>query len=402
MNYITRHIEALIKDLCKTFPSLMIIGARQAGKSTTLENIYGRNNYITFDNLQSEIAAKNDGLFFLKQNSYPLILDEIHYVPSLFRDLKIMIDEIKENGMYLITDSQQYSAIRELNESLSGRIALIKLLPLSIREKYDLVNNGEFIPDNNFISKIGNKKTEDITKDILIGGYPKICSNHDINISVYFESYINTYIEKDVKKLNNIEDSEKFLNFLKIIASKSGQQINYSSISKEIRVSMPTVERWTMILQSSNIIHILQPFYKNSIEKSLYKTPKIYFIDTGLLCHLLHITNIDVLKNHFLFGSIFETFVVSEILKSYTNVGKNPDWYYFRDKKGNEIDLILKNGLEYYAIEIKSNDNVSYCKQFENVASLYKMKFKTNIIISNTNSIKVVGGGTYVLPAFLI
>ena len=384
MNYIKRHAEEVIKKQEKMFKVILITGARQVGKTTLLKNIKPDIKYITFDDMILAQQAIEEPGVFLKSNTTPIIIDEVQYAPEILRYIKMNVDETDEKARFYLTGSQQFNLMKNVSESLAGRVGILNLLGLSLREiKGDSFKN-EFVPTKEYIENRQNtaKKVsyDEVWKYIYQGSMPAIYSD-DMDVEMFYATYVNTYIERDVRNLTQVGDTMSFLKFMTAIASRIGQMLNLDSIANEIGVSVPTVQRWLSILVSSNIVYILEPYY-NNIMKRAVKTPKIYFLDTGLAAYLTKWKNKDVLESGSMSGNFFENFVVAEIIKSYYNKGElRPPIYYYRDKDKKEIDLIIEQNGTLYPIEIKksANPNKSMIENFE--------------VLKNVNDKKIGDGG---------
>ena len=384
MNYIKRHAEEVIKKQEKMFKVILITGARQVGKTTLLKNIKPDIKYITFDDMILAQQAIEEPGVFLKSNTTPIIIDEVQYAPEILRYIKMNVDETDEKARFYLTGSQQFNLMKNVSESLAGRVGILNLLGLSLREiKGDSFKN-EFVPTKEYIENRQNtaKKVsyEEVWKYIYQGSMPAIYSD-DMDVEMFYATYVNTYIERDVRNLTQVGDTMSFLKFMTAIASRIGQMLNLDSIANEIGVSVPTVQRWLSILVSSNIVYILEPYY-NNIMKRAVKTPKIYFLDTGLAAYLTKWKNKDVLESGSMSGNFFENFVVAEIIKSYYNKGElRPPIYYYRDKDKKEIDLIIEQNGTLYPIEIKksANPNKSMIENFD--------------VLKNVNDKKIGDGG---------
>lgn len=384
MNYIKRHAEEVIKKQEKMFKVILITGARQVGKTTLLKNIKPDIKYITFDDMILAQQAIEEPGVFLKSNTTPIIIDEVQYAPQILRYIKMNVDETDEKARFYLTGSQQFNLMKNVSESLAGRVGILNLLGLSLREiKGDSFKN-EFVPTKEYVENRQNTANkvsyDEVWKYIYQGSMPAIYSD-DMDVEMFYATYVNTYIERDVRNLTQVGDTMSFLKFMTAIASRIGQMLNLDSIANEIGVSVPTVQRWLSILVSSNIVYILEPYY-NNIMKRAVKTPKIYFLDTGLVAYLTKWKNKDVLESGSMSGNFFENFVVAEIIKSYYNKGElRPPIYYYRDKDKKEIDLIIEQNGTLYPIEIKksANPNKSMIENFE--------------VLKNVNDKKIGDGG---------
>ena len=357
--YINRTLEKHIKQLSNQFKVILVTGARQVGKSTLLKHCDSKRNYVTLDDYRAREMALNDPELFLQRYKAPLIIDEIQYAPSILSYIKIAVDNSDKKGQYWLTGSQQFHMMKNVTESLAGRVAIVDLKGLSLKELDDL-EQVPFIPTaDNIESMRKSSKYHDLTdiyEKIWRGSYPEVNTNTDTDWETFYKSYLRTYIERDIKDLNAVKNEMDFIKFLKVLAARTGQMLDYTDISKEVGVSSPTIKSWVSILVSSNIVYLLQPYFSN-INKRIVKTPKIYFMDTGLCSYLTNWDNSQVLESGAMSGAIFETYVVSEIIKSYAHNIKEPNIYYYRDKDKREIDVIIERNGKLYPIEIKKPSN---------------------------------------------
>ena len=357
--YINRTLEKHIKQLSNQFKVILVTAARQVGKSTLLKHCDPERNYVTLDDYRAREMALNDPELFLQRYKAPLIIDEIQYAPSILSYIKIAVDNSDKKGQYWLTGSQQFHMMKNVTESLAGRVAIVDLKGLSLKELDDL-EQVPFIPTADNIENMRkSSKYHDLTdiyQKIWRGSYPEVNTNTDTDWETFYKSYLRTYIERDIKDLNAVKNEMDFIKFLKVLAARTGQMLDYTDISKEVGVSSPTIKSWVSILVSSNIVYLLQPYFSN-INKRIVKTPKIYFMDTGLCSYLTNWDNSQVLECGAMSGAIFETYVVSEIIKSYAHNIKEPNIYYYRDKDKREIDVIIERNGKLYPIEIKKSSN---------------------------------------------
>lgn len=359
MDFINRHAKKTIERMANSYPAVLVTGARQTGKTTLLQKSIESKNiqYLTFDDPMEEASAKSDPKSFLEFHPYPYMFDEIQYIPDLFRYLKIQIDKNRHNGMYFLTGSQQFKLMETASESLSGRIGIVELYPLSAREIRGEEFSENFISSKDFIlSRNSNFTQNDFSvektwKAIFAGGYPEVVKGNVLPKDFY-ANYLKTYIERDIKKLTQVADEMQFLQFISVVASRTSQLLNYSDISKDCGISEVTAKKWISLLVSSGLVYLLQP-YSTNIEKRVVKTPKLYFMDTGLAAYLTRWTNPDVMRTGAMAGAFFETYVVSEIIKSFANNGEEAPIYFYRDKDKYEIDLLIEQNNTLYPIEIK-------------------------------------------------
>ena len=366
-------IEDILKDRFENSKCVLVSGTRQVGKSTLLKRLYSNINYVTFDDLLFKNLANDDPKLFISNLPKPSILDEVQYTPNIFHYIKMECDNSNDNGNYLLTGSQQMKIMKKAKESLAGRVSILELQTLCLREINNIDFNKHFIPTNEYIllreQKL--KKYNNIWGIIHRGMYPELYRSNRDWIDFY-SSYVKTYVERDVFEEINIKDEITFTKFLISIASRTGQLLNKQNIADEVGVSAKTIDSWLSILEKTGLIYILEPYYSNHLTRAI-KTPKIYFKDTGLACYLTRWTTPEALENGAMAGHMFETFVVNEIIKSFTNEGKEYQFnlFYYRGKdndvKENEIDLIIEENGILYPIEIKksANPTLSMAKAFK-------------------------------------
>lgn len=354
--YIAREIEATIDAMLKQGKVVLLTGARQVGKTTVLKEHLGASfDYVSLEEPTAFALAKSDAVLFFEMHSLPLIIDEVQRVPELFSPVKWMVDQSAEKGRIVLTGSQTYHLMKGVSESLAGRIRIIEMPALSLRE---LV--GEASPPHKYVptmlkpNGISVPEDFDLWHHIHRGSMPEL-QDPDVEWDSFYADYVRTYLERDVRDLINLKDEAKFYSFMVACAARSGQLFNASDIGNAIDANHKTVKAWLSVLQASGIIRIVEPFFPNA-EKRLAKTPKIYFMDTGLVCHLTRWTTPEQLRNGAVAGHVFETFVVSEVLKSYMNAGANlRDVWFYRDLKKHEIDLVIQDGHTLHPVEVKMN-----------------------------------------------
>ena len=415
-NYIHRTIENKLEEMYGNFPSILITGSRQSGKSTVLQYLTTIKNInineVSLDDLNERTLAIEDPETFLRTHGVPLIIDEFQYAPNLLSYIKLAIDEARKNEMfgngkkvgtlYYLTGSQVFETMENITESLAGRVGIIDLFPLSTREIY---NSPEevFIPDINIIKKKEPLKYEymdNLFERIFRGSYPELYKNKEINLESFYSSYLRTYIERDIRKIINIQDEPKFLKFISSLAARTGQEFNASDISRDIGIDSETVTKWTGILSNTYIIFLLQPHMNNNIGR-IIKRPKIYFMDTGLACYLTGYVSSETLQRSNYSGQIFETYIISEIVKSYTNNQRDPKkhLYYYRDNNGKEIDLLVIYEDNIYPVEIKKNSNPdkNAIKNF-NIVEKFEMNSPNGAVICLTKNIHPIDDKNYMIP----
>ena len=357
--YIPRHAEPAVEQLSKMFGAVLVAGPRQVGKTTMLQKITKDIRYATLDDMVLlESAQENSGTFF-KDYPPPVFVDEIQKAPELFPQIKMILDRDHKKGQFFMCGSQQFRMMKNISESLAGRIGLITLLGFSLREIHHVDCDLPFLPTDAYFAE--RKKSlvpiyyDEVWETIHRGCMPELCENPDYNWQMFYGAYVRTYIERDVRDLSEIGDTVKFAKFMTAAAAATGQLLNLASLARDVGISQPTADRWMSILVASNLVYLLPP-YSNNITKRAVKTPKLYFLDTGLAAYLTKWNTVDVLKNGAMAGAFFESFVVSEIIKSYYNKGiLEPPLYFYRDKDMNEIDLLIEDGGILYPIEMKKH-----------------------------------------------
>lgn len=359
MQYIKRHAETTVNTLSKMFGAVLVAGPRQVGKTTMLQRITAGMSYATLDDPIIRVAAQEQSGTFFKDNPPPVFVDEIQKAPELFPQIKMYIDREHKKGQFFMCGSQQFHMMKGVGESLSGRLGLVTLLGFSLRERYGITDDTPFIPTEGYFAQrrkqLVNIPYASVWEMIHRGSMPELCENPDFDWQMFYGAYVQTYIERDVRALSEIGDTVKFTRFMTAAAASTGQLVNIASMARDIGISQPTAERWLSILVASNIVYLLKP-YSNNITKRAVKTPKLYFLDTGLAAYLTRWNTPEVLKSGAMAGAFFESFVISEIIKSYYNRGiVEPPLYFYRDKDMNEIDLIIVEDGTLYPLEMKKH-----------------------------------------------
>ena len=337
------------------------------GKSTLLQYSAPEYGYVSFDDPLLLTQAKEEPNLFLLNHAEQVILDKVQYAPELFSLLKLHIDKQKRNGMYLLSGSQAFELMHNVSESLAGRIAILKLTGLSLREIKSIPFYDAFVPSQTYLAARERhlQAPENIWNTIHQGYMPRLYEQ-TVNWDIYYASYVSTYIERDVRQLTQINSISDFTRFMVAIAARSGELLNYSSVAQDVGVSVDTIKRWTGILQTSGIVYLLQPYSNNHLKRAI-KTPKIYMLDTGLMAWLTKWLTPETIQQGAKNGQFFESFVVSEIIKSFYNHGMEPPIYFYRDTNQKEIDLLIEYDKTIYPIEIKvtANPTKKMAKAFE-------------------------------------
>lgn len=377
--YLTRTIEKNIRKLNGFFPVLLVTGPRQAGKTTVLRACAcGGRNYVSLDSMENRLLARRDPALFLQRYRAPLFIDEIQHAPELFPYIKAAVDERKEAGMYWLAGSRQLHLMKNVTESLAGRVGILRLAGLTQAESEGQPDRPPFLPSPERIeSRTAHASETDpasLYHRIWKGTYPGMCDAPDETWPLFYDSYVRTYIERDVRDMG-VMDELAFFEFMRRLAAGTARFLNYSEISRDLGVSQSTVKSWLSILQASGLIFLLPPYPANANGRRL-KTPKIYFYDTGLVCRLLGWNTPLTLERGAMSKEILETYVVSEMAKSFMHHGVRNNMYYYRDRDKCEIDVLIEdNGILYpVGIERKSNPGMSDVKAFDVIGSVLKKK----------------------------
>ena len=358
--YITRHMEKQVMELNEQYPVLLLTGPRQVGKTTMLEHLIevegkGRKK-VSLDDLTLRELAKTDPKMFFQLYQPPLLIDEVQYAPELFPYIKIMVDERHQPGDFWLTGSQLFKMMEGVQESLAGRVALLHLSPLSQSEIMKRPPEPPFSLELPLLSERQNGRqmlnTPEVFQRIHQGGMPALVTGTYSNASIFYSSYIDTYMERDVRRLSNDIDSLKFLRFLRSVAARTSQQVNYKGIADDAEIDQTTAKNWLHVLEALGIIFLLEP-YSNNVLKRTVSTPKLYFYDSGIVCYLTRWSSPETAMEGAMSGALLENYTVAEIIKTYQNAGQEPFLYYYRDKDAREIDLILERDGKLFPIEIK-------------------------------------------------
>ena len=377
---VKRDLHAKVLELSKKFPFVLITGPRQSGKSTLVKMVFPDYTYISFSDLDIRTFAKEDPRGFIATYPDKVIIDEVQKEPSILSYLQTHTDNANKEGMYILTGSQNILLMSSVDESLAGRVGILNLLPFSNEEMK---------------SASINKNTVD--EQIFYGSYPRIYDK-DIAPTDYYPNYIKTYVERDIRNIKQIVDLSLFVKFIKLCAGRIGQLLNKASLANECGISEPTAQSWLSILEQCYIIHLLKPDHKN-FSKRLVKTPKLYFYDTGLACSLLEISSSSQIATHYLRGELFENMVVNEFIKKEYNRGKNPDFTFWRDSNGNEVDLLQNKDNDVFAYEIKSGAtfNKNYFKGLNYWSKLSEADSEHKTVVFGGDNVMTTSEGK-VLP----
>lgn len=356
-----RVLTKTIHKALGTFSALVVTGPRQSGKTTLLKNLLNKtHSYVNLDDPDTRMRAKDDPRGFLMQHSPPVVIDEIQYVPELLSYIKVMIDENRKPGNWVITGSQNFVLMQGVSESLAGRAAILSLLSFSYSEN---IGQGEkSLSVSNLLKRIFGKSVEKgralpVDRLLLRGSFPEIASNPKVDRNLWCGSYISSYLERDVRNLANVGDLNQFERFLRICAVRTGQILNLSELAGEIGISVPTATKWISMLETGYQVYLLYPYFKN-IGKRIIKRPKLYFNDTALACYLLGIKDTETLLNSPYFPHIFETLIVTDFWKRFLHFGEIPSMFYLRTRDGLELDLVIESNQKLFFFEIKSSSTI--------------------------------------------
>jgi len=356
---IARHLARTLKNAARDYPVVTLTGPRQSGKTTLVRAAFPRHRYASLEDPDARAFALSDPRGFLQQFRGRVILDEVQRAPDLFSYIQGIVDEADRPGQFILTGSQNFLLLTRVSQSLAGRCAVLRLLPFS---RPELIGRGlrdvaTLRPPTKRKALAAGPSMTDVFQTLFTGGFPRI---HDKGLAPqsWLGNYYQTYLERDVRDLLNVGDIEGFGRFVRLCAGRSGQLLNASSLAADAGISHTTARRWLSMLEASFVIYLLRPHHRN-FNKRLVKSPKLYFVDTGLLCYLLRIRTPGDLITHAARGAIFETWVVSEALKNYFNRGTEPDIYFWRDSAGHEVDLLIDQGSELRPVEIKSGQTIA-------------------------------------------
>ncbi len=414
--YRTRTIEKSLNNLIGKCPVILITGPRQVGKTTLLNHLSvtfnKKINYVSLDNMLIRSQAIEDPELFLRTYEPPLVIDEFQYAPNLLSYIKIKVDEARKNEMfgdgkevgtlYYLTGSQVFQTMNNVSESLAGRIGILDLYGFSERE-IEGKEESIFLPK---IEELKNKErtktksTNELFERILNGSYPEVNNENGRDREQFYETYIRTYVERDVRQLINIKDESKFVKFISSMAARTAQEYNATEIANDVGVDSKTIEQWTSILKNTSLIYMLQSYSNSNVQKAI-RRPKIYFMDTGLASYLTGYMSSETLEKSAYNGAIFETYIIGEIIKSYTNNGKDPRTrlYYYRDTTQKEIDLLIIYDNTVYPVEIKksANPGKDAIKNFDVVSKL-GMQVGNGTVLCMMENIMAIDDNNYFVP----
>ncbi len=415
--YISRDIEKVLLEASKSFQVITLYGSRQVGKTTTVNMLFADEfEFVTLDDAEERELAENNPRAFLESHPWPLIIDEVQKAVGLLSEIKKIVDKqrlewMKNNEsrrlMYILTGSNQFELQEGISESLAGRTAIINMSGFTQIEKRG-AHGSLFEVDFDLLMKKQHdnpyyyRSSQQIFEDIFQGGMPDIITGESER-DIYYKSYIDTYIEKDVRKLISASSEMQFRKFIALLALRTAQEVVYSDLSNVLGINVDTVKRWISILQTSGIIYLLEPYMSNA-SKRIIKAPKLYFLDTGLCAYLCKWPNSEMLMDCAMNGAFFETYVVSEIIKSFYNNGVEPQQYiyYYRDIDKKEVDILLVKDGALYPVEIKKGVKPNKPTKNFNVLEKYNMPIKRGMVIDNAEKIRALNDNAFIFPISLL
>jgi len=405
--YIKRHIEQAVLDRAKMKGAVVVTGARQVGKTTLVEMLKPDIPKITFDDLPVRQRAIAEPSVFFDFNPPPVFIDEVQYAPVIFHYIKILLDKSHNKGDFFLTGSQSYELMENVTESLAGRAGILELHGLSLREINSDSWNKPFIPSIEYLKKRKAGRivisAPKIWETIHRGCLPELVANPGFSWQQFYADYIKTYIERDVRKLTQVADEDSFYKFMTVCAAMTGQLLNLSSLAKDVGISEPTAKRWLSILKTSGIVYLLKPYSNNAINRAV-KTPKLHFLDIGLAAYLTRWLTPETMLSGAMSGHFFESYVVGEILKSYTNAGLEVDLYFLRDGNQKEIDILIYENNTLYPIEIKSSAEPTpgEIKNFDMLNAIKGVNVGEGGIVCLANEILPLKDKNYIIPLWAI
>ena len=415
--YVRRDIEKVLLKAAESFQVITLFGSRQVGKTTTADYLFGDEfRFVTLDDSDELALAHNNPKAFFESHPWPLIIDEVQKEISLLSEIKRIVDEQRRiwmrSGeqrrlMFVLTGSNQFELHEGIAESLAGRTAVINMAGFTQVEKRGIEGSlFEVDFERSLIKQHTHpdfyKNSLDVFEDIFQGGMPDVCTGESER-NEYYKAYVDTYIEKDVRKLISVSSEMQFKRFIEILALRTAQELVYSDISKDLGINVDTCKRWISILQTSGIIYLLQPYMSN-MSKRIIKSPKLYFMDTGLCSYLCKWPSAEMLRDGVMSGAFFETYVVSEVIKSFLNNGVDPAQYlyYYRDIDKKKVDILLVKGGALYPVEVKKGISPTKPTTNFNVLEKYKMPVMRGMVIENTDAVRAINESAFCFPVSLL
>jgi len=416
--YIKRAIEEPVLRISKTFPVLLVTGPRQVGKTTLLKQLSDTSRqYITLDDPDVRSMAKTDPALFMQRYTPPVLIDEIQYAPQLLPNIKMSVDNSGNRGDFWLTGSQAFHTMKNVSESLAGRVGIVNLLGLSGSEIDALPSEPFTTSPQRLMSRVKKSRKmglNEIFERIFCGSFPALYHENTPDLAEFYRSYINTYLQRDIRELSQVADETAFLNFMIVVAARTAKPVIYDELAKEVGVSQPTAKKWLSVLVSSGLVALVQPYSNNVLNRAV-KMPLLHFLDTGLCAYLLKWGSPETLERSAMSGAFFESWVFSEIYKSYLNEGREAPIYYYRDKEKREIDLLIYDSGTLYPIEVKKaaspgTDAVKHFRLINPVTEPEKFRdleqLKVDVgngaVICMANDLLPVDKSNWFVPAWMI
>ena len=416
--YIKRAIESSVLKISKTFPVLLVTGPRQSGKTTMLTQLAEKGRkYVTLDDPDVRRMAQNDPALFMQRYTPPVLIDEIQYAPEILPYIKMAVDQSKRRGDYWLTGSQLFHMMKNVSESLAGRVGIVSLLGLSLSEINGIASEAFTTDPKRLMNRMNHVKKmglNDIFGLVFKGALPALYNEDPPDLEDFYRSYINTYLQRDIKDLTQVADEMSFYNFMTIVAARTAKPVNYDELARDAGISAPTAKKWLSVLVSSQLAALVQPYYNNILKRAI-KTPVLHFLDTGLCAYLLKWGSAETLETGPMSGTFFESWVFSEIYKSYINAGKEPPLYYYRDKEKREIDILIYSDAVLYPIEVKKAaspgkesirnfnalDPVTEPEQFGELEQ-FKVEIGGGAVVCMANDLLPLDQKNWLVPVWLI
>jgi predicted AAA+ superfamily ATPase len=407
--YIKRAVEEAVLQVARTFPVLLVTGPRQVGKSTLLEHLAEpHREAVSLDDPDVRLLARTDPALFMQRYRPPLLIDEIQYAPELLPYIKLVVDKSKRSGDFWLTGSQSFPMLKDVSETLAGRVGIVNLLGLSTSEIHGFPSRVFSTQPEDLLARMAEARRMDLTGlylRIFKGSMPRLYAASDVDWETYYRSYVDTYLKRDIRDLTQIADEMAFFSFMVAVAARTAKPVVYAELASECGVSAPTAKKWLSVLVSSGVVALVQP-YSHHLLKRITSMPLLHFLDTGLCAYLLRWGSPQALEKGAMSGAFFETYVFSEIYKSFINAGKEPPLYYYRDKDKREIDLLVLANGTLYPVEIKKaaspgRDSIKHFAVLRPLAGT-GMQIGNGAVVCMANDLRPIDAANWCVPAWMI